>query len=142
MRERKACGVQEWPFQPENGPEIGWHTPAGSAIERIADDRVADPAQVHADLVGASGVDRDLREGDAFQVLHARDARHGRARPPRARRHFLAVYRVASNRRFDAASRLHDAPDQGEVFLLDLPIVELPGERLVGPIVLRHDDQS
>ena len=42
----------------------------------------------------------------------------------------------------DAASGLHDAPDQREVFLLDLTVVELPRERLVRPIVLRDDHQA
>ena len=43
--------------------------------------------------------------------------------------------------RVDSASGLHDAPDQREIFLLDLAIVELPRERLVCPIVLGDHDQ-
>ena len=46
---------------------------------------MADRAEVHADLVRAAGVDGDLAQRDARQVVRARDARHGvRARAWRA----------------------------------------------------------
>ena len=113
-----------------------------AAVERVADDRMADRAQVHANLVRAAGVNRDLRQRQRrVELLGADDARHRLAAAPRARRHLLPVGRIAADRRVDPASRLHHAPDQRDVFLLDLAIVKLPRELLVRGVVLGDDHQ-
>jgi hypothetical protein len=52
------------------------------------------------------------------------------------------VDRVASDRRDRSASRLHDSPDERDVFLLDLAIVELPRQLEVRGVVLRHDHHA
>ena len=70
------------------------------------------------------------------------DARHRAARAARPRRHLLPVVRIAADRRVDPAPGVDDAPDERHVFLLDLAIVELPRQLLVGPIVLGDDHQS
>ena len=54
---------------------------------------------------------------------------------------FCRCCRIASDRRVDAPPGLHHAPDQRHVLLLDLAIVELPRQLLVGAVVLRHHHQ-
>ena len=69
VREREPRGVEERPLESQNRPQIRRHAPARPAVERVAHDRVADRAQVHADLVRAPGVDRHLAQRHAMQVL-------------------------------------------------------------------------
>ena len=66
MREGEPCSVQERALQPEDRPQVRRDPAPGSAVERVANDRVTDGAQVHPDLVRASRVDRDLGERDAL----------------------------------------------------------------------------
>ena len=75
-------------------------------------------------------------------MLGADDPRHRFAAAARARRHLLAVRRIAADRRVDAASGLHHAPDEREVFLLDFAIVKLARQLLVRRVVLGHDHQA
>jgi len=49
---------------------------------------------------------------------------------------------VAPDRRVDPTPGLDDPPDERHVFLLDFPIVKLPGQFLVGAIVFGDDHQS
>ena len=53
-----------------------------------------------------------------------------------AGRHLLPVAGIASDRGVDAPAGLHDAPDERDVLLLDLAVVELPRELLVRGVVL------
>src|SRR5262245_12812735 len=48
MSEQESAGMQEWPFEREHRPEVAGHPPSQPAIGRIADDGVADFAQVNA----------------------------------------------------------------------------------------------
>ena len=132
MRERQPRGVQERPLEPLHGADVARHAPVDAAVQRVADDRMADGAQVHADLVRPAGVNRHLAQREPGQVMRARDPRHRVARVLGARRHLLPVGRIASDRRVDAAPGLHDAPDQRDVFLLDLAIVKLTRQLLMG----------
>ena len=59
------------------------------------------------------------------------------ARAAGARRHLDAVLRIAADRGVDALALLHQPPGQRDVFLLDLAIVKLPRQLLVGLVVLR-----
>ena len=63
-------------------------------------------------------------------------------RAPRARRHLLAIRRIAADRRVNPAPGLHDAPDQRDVFLLDLAIVKLARQLLMRGVVLGDDHQA
>src|SRR5258705_12664457 len=102
-----------------------------------------DSAQVDADLVSPACLDRDARERQrATQVLGANDPRDRFAAAPCTRRHFLAVHRVAANRRVDPPSGLHFAPDEGVVLLFDFAVSKLAGGLLVRPVVLRDDPQA
>ena len=136
MRERQPRGVQERPLEPLHGADVARHAPVHAAVQRVADDRVADGAQVHADLMRPAGVDRHLAERQPRQVMRAGDPGHRLARVLGARRHLLPVRRVAADRRVDAAAGLHHAPHERDVFLLDLAIVELTRQLLVRGVVL------
>ncbi len=116
---------------------VAGHVATDAAVERIADDRMADRAQMHADLVRAAGMDRDLRQRHRrIEMFGSNDPRHRLAASSRARRHLLSIARIAPDRRVDPSSRLHDAPDERDVFLLDLAIVKLPRELFVRGVVL------
>ena len=53
-----------------------------------------------------------------------------------AGRHLLSVHRISSNGGIDSPTRLHDPPDESDVFLLNLSVLELPGKLLMRGIVL------
>ena len=135
--------MEERPLQTHDRADIAGHAPVDAAVERIADDRMSDRAQVHANLVRAPGMNRDLRQRDrGVEVLGADDPRHGFPAAPGSRRHLLPVARIAPDRRIDAPSRLHHAPDERDVFLLDLAIVKLPRQFFVRRVVLGDDHQA
>src|SRR6266536_1954701 len=57
MREREACGVEERTIEMRDGAKVAWHAAMNAAIERVADDRVADSAQMDTNLMGPAGMD-------------------------------------------------------------------------------------
>ena len=86
MCEGKALGVQERPFEAQNGTMIAGDPTPHAAIHRVADDGMSDGAQVNANLMGSSRVDGHLAQRDTWKMTGARDARHrARARAWRAR---------------------------------------------------------
>jgi hypothetical protein len=87
-------------------------------------------------------VDRHLAQREARAGAGARDARHRFPRVLGARRHLLPVAGIAADGGVDAAPCLHDAPDERDVLLLDLAIVELPRQLLVRGVVLGHDHHA
>ena len=93
MLEHQPRGVQKRPVEMGDRAQVAGHAPVDAAVERVADDRVADRAQVNADLVRAAGVDRDAARASApAEVLRAHDARDRFAAAPRALgRHLLPV---------------------------------------------------
>ena len=106
MRERQARRVQERALEMRDRAQIAGHAPVDAAVERIADDRMADRAQVHADLVRAAGVDRDAAPASAPAEVLARGRCASRAsRLRRARADiFLRFDGIAADRRVDAAA--------------------------------------
>ena len=143
MLEDQPRRVQKRTLEPGHGAQVAGHAPVHASIQGISDDRVADRAQVDADLVGPACLNRDPRERQrAAQVLGANDPRDRFAAASRTRRHFLAVHRVAANRRVDPPSGLYLAPDERVVLLLDFAVAKLAGELLVRRVVLRDDHQS
>src|SRR3954468_24457248 len=50
MREREPGRVQERAIEVRHRPKVAGHAAVNAAVQRIADDRVADRAEVHADL--------------------------------------------------------------------------------------------
>src|SRR5215831_1662960 len=62
VREREACGMEERALEMRDRADVARDAAVDAAVERVADDRMADRAQVDADLVRAAGVDGDARE--------------------------------------------------------------------------------
>src|SRR5262249_13019706 len=77
MREDEPMRVEEWPVQRENRTQVRSDARAPAPVRRVADDGVADGAEVNADLMRGPGLDRDLAQRAASIVMRARDARHG-----------------------------------------------------------------
>ena len=119
-------------------PELVGHASMRAAVQRIADDGVADGAQVHADLVRAPGVDGDPAQRHAAEVSRPGDAGDGLAGAAGAGRHLLAMPGVAADRGVDALALLDQTPDQRHVLLFHLAVVELAGQFLVRRVVLGH----
>ena len=113
-----------------------------AAVQRIADDRVADGVQVHANLMRSAGRDRDAEQRQPGHVPCPCHARHGRTCPPRACRDLLAVHGIATDGNVDALALLHQSPDQRDVLFLDFAIVKLPRQLLMGGVVLGDDHDA
>ena len=111
------------------------------AVGRIADERVADRAQVHADLVGAAGFEPAAQQGGVGVALEHLVMRHCR---PSARdhRHLRARDRVAADRRVDLAVARDAAVHHREVLALDAARLELAHEIGLRGQGLRHDQQA
>src|SRR5262245_20220297 len=62
MRERQTRGVQEGATEMRHRAQVARHAPVYAAVQGIADYGMADGAQMHSNLVGASGVDGDADE--------------------------------------------------------------------------------
>ncbi len=120
----------------------------GRAVERVADDGVAEGLHVDADLVGAAGLDADLDEGEGAvgggEALEDGDVRDGGAAVGAAGGHAGAADEVAGDGEVDGDVVLGDvAVDEGEVGLVR------PGgagehlaELAVGAVVLGDDDEA
>ena len=74
MLEHEPRGVQERPLEPLHGANVAGHPAVHAAVQRVADDRMSDRAQVHANLMRAAGVNRHLAQRQARQVVRACDA--------------------------------------------------------------------
>src|SRR5580765_6983073 len=78
MRECQPQRVQERSLQVRDRPQVARHASMHAAVDRIADDGMADLAEVYADLMRAPGVDRDVRQGQHHaEFLRLDDARDG-----------------------------------------------------------------
>jgi hypothetical protein len=78
MSEGETGGVEEVAVEVELGRETGDNV--GSAVERVADDGVAERLHVDANLMGAAGFDANfdegegaIRAGDALEDMDVRD---------------------------------------------------------------------
>ena len=67
--ERQAGRVQERAIQRLDGAQLRRDAAMDAAVERVADDRMADAAQVDADLMGAAGGDADADQAHAGERL-------------------------------------------------------------------------
>ncbi len=103
---------------------------------------MADRAEMHADLVRASGVNGHLAKRQAWHLERAGDSGNGFPRASRPRGHLLPMDRIAADGGIDTPAGRHGAPHERDVFLLDLAILELPRQFLVRGIVLRDDHHA
>src|SRR5260221_7016703 len=102
MRERQPCRVQERPRQMRDGAEVPGHPAPRAAVQRIPHDRMADRAQMNADLMSPARVNGDARQRQyRAELLSVHDSRHRLAAPPGARGHLLAIAWIAADRRVD-----------------------------------------
>src|SRR5262249_16765954 len=99
----EARGVEEGAVEMRDRAEVARHAAMDAAVERVADNRVADRAEVHANLMRAAGVDRNMCERQhAAEMFSADDAGHGLTAASDARRlggHLLPVRGIAPDRR-------------------------------------------
>src|SRR3954468_20249799 len=82
-----------------------------AAIDRVADQRVTNVLEVHADLVRAPGVQAAFDERGAAEALEHPISRARRLAAMRDR-HAGAHLRVAPDRRIDGAARWRTAPHE------------------------------
>jgi hypothetical protein len=155
MLEGQACGMEERSFEVRHGAQVPGYSAVEPAVERIADDWMTDCTEVDADLMRPPGLNRDVHQRQGTDRFGADDSRNRLAAPAgsgrrsmpisssrQPGRHFVAVHGVSTDRCIDASSRLHDAPYEGDVFLLHLPIVKLAGEFVMSRVVLGYHHQA
>src|SRR5262245_27400555 len=142
MLEREPFRVQEWPLKMGDGADVTGYPPVDTAVQRVADDRVADRAEMHTYLMGATRVNGNLAQRQSRQVEGPRDSRDRLTRPPGSCGHLLAVDWIAADCGVDPAAGLHDAPDKRDVLLLHFAIVKLARELLMRRVVFRDDHDA
>ena len=130
--EGQPLGVQERPRQALHGPDVVRRRGCGRR-RRAQSPTIGWPMALRCTRIWwvrpvAIATRISVTPGSC---LRPGDAGHGGAGPARARRHLLAVHRVAADRQVDALAVVHHAPDQRDVFLLDLAVVELARQLLV-----------
>src|SRR5690349_864342 len=109
MLEGEAGGVKKRPIEVGYGAKVAWDATMNAAIQRIAHHRMADRAEVHADLMRATRMNSHRRERQrAPKMFGADDSGYCLAAATdairRGRRHFLAIGGVAADRRVDPAA--------------------------------------
>src|SRR5262249_9276086 len=123
-----------------------------AAIDRVAEERMADGREVYADLMGAPGLEpageearywRTVAAGIAFEDLPMRD----RGAAAGAHRHLLAQPRVTADRLVEgAAGPRRGAQKEGEIpatqLLAAAVVGELAAERAVGALGLGHHHET
>jgi hypothetical protein len=76
MCKYQARRVKEWPIEVSDGTDVARDAPVHAAVQRIADNWMADGAEVNADLMRAACVYRDLHQRQHTpEVFGADDAR-------------------------------------------------------------------
>ena len=95
------------------------------AVHRIAGQRMARFAHVHADLVGAAGFQRAFDIAVVAVALQHFDVGNGFFAAEFDHRHFQAVVRVAADGGVDFAVKGHDAVGHRAVNTLDAAVLQL-----------------
>jgi hypothetical protein len=145
MREGKVARVEEVSGELEVRWEV-WDGVRG-AVERVADDGVAEGLGVDADLMGAAGFDADFDEGegsvgagDAFENVEVGD---GGASVCAAGGHAGAADEVAGNGEGDGGFVFFEvAVEEGDVSFGDLALGEHLAEFAVGAVVFGDEDEA
>ena len=102
---------------------------------------MTDSAQVYANLVRSSGMNRHLAECHTAQMMRSRDASDCFPGVPCPGRHLLPVRGVSPNRGVNTSPGLHNPPHERDVFFLDLAIMKLTRQLLMCRVILgdHHD---
>lgn len=118
--------VKERTLQVSDGTKIARHSSMDTAVQRIADNRMADGVQMNAYLMRSARVNSHADERQRpTEMFGPDDTRDGFAAAAGSCGHFLSIDRISPNRRIDAAARHDLAPDERNVLLLHLPILKL-----------------
>src|SRR5580765_5275560 len=142
MLEREPFRVKKRALQAGHRADIAWHAPVNATVHRVANDGMADRAEMHANLVRASGVNGHLAERQAWHLERAGDSGNGFPRASRPRGHLLPMDWIAADGGIDTPAGRYGTPHERDIFLLDLAILELPRQFLVRGIVLRDDHHA
>jgi hypothetical protein len=97
---------------------------------------------MHTDLMRASRRNGYMKKGHAAQALGSRNSGYGGPGTTRTRRHLLTMNGIAPDGGIDSTPGLDEAPDERNVFLLDLAIVKLTRELGVGSVVFGNHHQA
>ena len=73
MLEHETRGMQERSLKALHRTNISGHASVNASVQRVADDRMPDSAQVNADLMRPARMDRYLAECQSRQRVRARD---------------------------------------------------------------------
>src|SRR5690348_15733608 len=138
MTKQQPRGVQEVSTRGQ------LHEPAPSAptIRVVADDRMSDRREVHANLMRAPGM-----EVRPQQISRVEARQPGEVRPRRPSltddRHALSVSRVARDRLLDREAILVEVPPRKRrIATDDAPCLELSAQYAMRPIALRDEEQA
>src|SRR5947207_7786883 len=128
--EREAGGVQQLArrerFELLRRPPLRRRDPPAAAqrVLRVAYHRVTDMRQVHADLMGAPGAEREPQQVGLREARTDRRVRH-RVAAAGEHRHPLAILGMSRDRRLDVDGALREvAPGEGGVDALDLALLD------------------
>ena len=140
MHEPEAPRVQRLARERERGRGQRQARLAPSAIRGVAEQRMPERGQVHADLVRAPGFEAALHERGGAEALEDVDVR-ARGLAGRDDGHLGALRRVASDRRVDRRRARQVAEDDRDVLPLDAARRQLPDEVDLRGLRLRDDDE-
>src|SRR5437867_69333 len=103
---------------------------------------MTDMRQVHADLMGAPGAEREPQQVGLREARHHRRVRH-RVAAAGEHRHPLAILGMPRDRRLDVDGAVREvAPGEGSVDALDFALLDQAGEAPVRAVGLRDEQQS
>src|SRR6267378_1279076 len=148
MRERQGGGMQQVPRREllealglrPRGRRHAATAPEG--VLAVADNRATDMREMHANLVRAAGAQPHAQQIAVREARHECRVRHGVAAAFRDR-HSLALFRMASDRRFDIDHILAQmAPHERRVDALHGAALDRTGETPMRQIALRNEQQS
>lgn len=113
------------------------------AIDRIAEQRMADMSHMDAHLMRTPGLEPTLDEGSTVQPLQRAIVGDGMLTPTLAlHRHFLAIGVRATDPRIDSPRRRGGhAADEGKITPVNAVLLELPRQTLMGPVRLGNDEE-
>jgi len=142
VRKHETRGVKKRALEPLDGAKMAGGSPPHATVRRIPHNRMADRAQVDADLVRAASRDRDVEERHAIEVARESHSRDRISRAPGSGRHPLPIVGIPSDWRIDPSSGMDYPPHERDIFFLHLTIRELSRQFLMGAIVLGHHHQA
>src|SRR5688572_20691941 len=82
MFEDEPGGVEERPIEMGDGTQITWHATMDTAVQGVADNRVANCAQMYPNLVRTASMNGDLNKRQHAELFSTKDPRDRFAAPP------------------------------------------------------------